>query len=77
MAHSKSAVIREEIKYEGEINDSIRMATPQHKWEKFNTLANAQRCLDDVAALVKALNDKAPVPDSSLLIVTSHSYTDA
>jgi hypothetical protein len=76
MAHSKSIVIKEEIDYEGEIDDSIRMTTPRHKWEKFITLENAKRCFDDVAALVKALNEKAPVPDRDLLIVTSHFYTD-
>jgi hypothetical protein len=77
MAHSKSAVITEELEYEGEIDESTRMATPKHKWEDFNTLANTRRCLDDVAALVKSLNEKAPVPDRSLLIVTSHSYSDS
>ena len=53
------------------------MATPPHKWEQFITLENAKRCLDDVAALLKTLNEKAPVPDKELLIVTSHTYTDA
>jgi hypothetical protein len=77
MAHSKSTVIKEEIEYEGEIDDSVRMTTPPHKWEEFITLENAKRCLDDVAALVKALNEKAPVPDRDLLIITSHFYTDA
>jgi len=77
MAHSKSTVIKEEIDYEGEIDDSVRMTTPRHKWEDFITLENAKRCLDDVAALVKALNEKAPVPDRDLLIITSHFYTDA
>ena len=77
IAHSKSALITEEIEREGEIDDSLLMATPKHKWERFNTLENAKRAIDDVAALVEALNEKAPVPDRPLVIVTSHSYTDA
>jgi hypothetical protein len=67
MAHSKSTLIKEEIEYEGEIDDSVRMTTPRHKWEEFITLENAKRCLDDVAALVKALNEKSAVSRSRSL----------
>jgi hypothetical protein len=77
MAHSKSRVIKEEIEFDADIDDSARMTTPRDKWDDFISLQNAKLCLEDVADLIKTLNAKAPVPDRDLLIVTSHFYTDA
>jgi hypothetical protein len=76
MAHSKSRVIKEEIEFDGDIDDSDRMTTPRDKRDDFISLQNARLCLEDVADLIKTLNAKAPVPDRDLLIVTSHFYRD-
>jgi len=76
MAHSKSRVIKEDVEFDGDIDDSARMTTPRDKWDDFISLQNAKLCLDDVADLIRNINAKAPVPDRDLLIVTSHFYTD-
>jgi hypothetical protein len=76
MAHSRSKLIKEETEYEGEVDDAVLMAAPRDKWEAFVTLENTKRCLEDVAKLINALNEKAPHPDLDLVIVTSHTYTE-
>jgi hypothetical protein len=46
MAHSKSRVIKEEIEFDGDIDDSDRMTTPRDKWDDFISLQNAKLCLE-------------------------------
>jgi hypothetical protein len=75
MAHSKAGLIEEEkeIKNEDDIEDAVLFDLPRHKWEKFVTRQKAKQCLEDVAAVIGALNEKAPKPDVGLYLITSHS----